>query len=578
MNSKRFDEYVSLYLSGQLSDAQAAELHAALLATPDRLLELRDQRTMDALLHLVSESEAKSSHFVSAVVQRFQAGDDSPAEPIIARPQTPTNDHRNGGRNFLAIGLAIAASILMIVVSAAWLINQTVNPDNTVAEKPEKSIPDDGDGRRQSDPFVTDVIANLPDQQHHFVEGDRHAAPDTPPIDSSTVAPEPPDHSLIQNHDLDQQPQQQTPLVELDAPDRQLVKSQSKLNLTESNTHSNSDSTIADISENLPEPEPFAQVFSNKTAVWENEHQPDRIGPGSLALKEGSARVKFNNGPQFRMMAPCRFEITGRHSVRLNEGVYMFEMPASNEEFNIDSKAATLFEIEKGRLFVRAEKDGLLESYVARGRMKVARKGEPKARTIESSKNGINQLLINPPSEVGNTVPTITLARGQKQFLAQIGLGAQSVVLDTPEQVQHFVDRVVDDQEIGWGRFSPSLNDFMNRLQQLPANQHANEMARVLEQILNSEKFDAQGGFLGDGLPTQSNGFRGTLNINGVVREFDSLEEFVQAKQQLMQKNVEASVPDNVPSQFNGVFNINGRSLGFTSPDVFNQFRKQMNR
>lgn len=141
IDRERFEQLAALATAGEATDAERAELDAALREDPSLARELDE---LDVTAHLlrsaVAAPAAAPKHVVTdldqvrreALAQRLAADAKSSGIERVA-PFLPTADKRAGRKRWsVADWLAIAASII-VVAGMAYLIFGPQKPDNTIA-------------------------------------------------------------------------------------------------------------------------------------------------------------------------------------------------------------------------------------------------------------------------------------------------------------------------------------------------------------------------------------------------------------------------------------------------------------
>jgi len=195
---------------------------------------------------------------------------------------------------------------------------------------------------------------------------------------------------------------------------------------------------------------------------------------------------------------------------------------------------------------------------------------------LKLSKKGLSQAAVVPQVPTKD-IPMTLIARGKDLFMGQCLDGSDSMTFKSPENLQFFVSRVVEDENVGWNRFCKNIDVFQSQMDEHEAQATPQQFRDLLGSHLKTHFGENLSPFNSDGNQTSTTRFRGSLNINGVERHFDSLEEFNRAKQILEQggKLPPATVSTSNPTQG---FTIGERKIEFSTLEMFKQSRRKMNQ
>ena len=147
--------------------------------------------------------------------------------------------------------------------------------------------------------------------------------------------------------------------------------------------------------------------------------------------------------------------------------------------------------------------------------------------TTRLSKTGLNQTL-NRENKIASN---LMMARGKNKFVGELGSGPDKLTLKSPKVFANVVNRI-DDSAFGFPNNRLDANQwdgFVQAMKQRSDRGKDEEALKIVDQWLGPEKsfgFDMN---LGDKFGGGSSSFQGKISINGVEKEFKSLEDFENA-------------------------------------------------
>jgi len=329
----------------------------------------------------------------------------------------------------------------------------------------------------------------------------------------------------------------------------------------------------------------IATVDNGEETRWNGELPSDRIGSRKLQLLDGSANINFDNGVLIRLLAPAELEIKNNNSVVLSHGNFITEIPRTISEFEIATQDAVFQNPANTRVQLIVDPSLGTEALVTRGRISLVHPQTDSNQTgIELSRNGLAQTVVRPLNDRPK-IESVTIARGKNEFMGQIGIGPDSLRLNSPVVFANVLARV-DEQPKTVGGNEEFANDWaqlVGEMKALAGDADGQQFQELVEKFLGTQNLPNPNQKLRDAFGNGSTNFQGSLSINGVQRQFNSREEYEKARQQLLNGSLIQGLP-NVPPQgvganeFRGEINLNGRPLKFSSPEVFQSVRKRMNR
>ncbi len=318
---------------------------------------------------------------------------------------------------------------------------------------------------------------------------------------------------------------------------------------------------------------------AGKNATWHVEPSTHQLGRSRFQLHQGTASFKLNNGVVVDVLGPAEIELLAVDSIELGKGNFIVEVPRSVEAFKIVTPFATLQEPVNARLQLAIDPQTGLETMVSRGQIVLDQTGEGETQDVtELARNGLFQSVVRPVLN-RPVISPVTIARGQQQFMAQIGKGKNAIQLNSPLVFANVLERVNGPTETdpdaaaklqNWPRFAKDFQLLQARGDTPGINLLLNEF------FAPNPRDDSNAG---------TTNFQGSLSINGSERKFDSREEFEQASKQFLDgvgllgnRSALPAAKANQATDFMGVIHVNGHKLEFRSPEDFRAIRNQMNR
>jgi len=122
-----------------------------------------------------------------------------------------------------------------------------------------------------------------------------------------------------------------------------------------------------------PVPPVFVATLTDGVNIkWADSGQPAEpdspLGPGTMKLVEGYARITFNEGANVILQAPCRIDLQDAHKAFLESGKLSAEVPVQARGFKINTPSASITDL--GTEFgVRVAEDGTSDIYVFKGKV-----------------------------------------------------------------------------------------------------------------------------------------------------------------------------------------------------------------
>ncbi|MCP4892179.1 MAG: hypothetical protein GY904_37015 [Planctomycetaceae bacterium] len=132
----------------------------------------------------------------------------------------------------------------------------------------------------------------------------------------------------------------------------------------------------------------IARIVHQSAAEWVEERREGAvIGPGTLQLKIGLARLNFANGVSATLEGPAKFEVISGNEVQLHRGILTAHVPEAAIGFRIETPALQV--VDLGTAFgVSVGNDGLTNVSVFEGEVEVNSQSEnsghvPAQRIVE---------------------------------------------------------------------------------------------------------------------------------------------------------------------------------------------------
>jgi len=132
---------------------------------------------------------------------------------------------------------------------------------------------------------------------------------------------------------------------------------------------------------------PVATLIEAENCRWEGSDLPTtegaRLGPGTLALAEGMATIRFESGATVTLEAPTILEVESAMRCRLIEGSVVADVPDSAHGFTIDTEKMEVIDLGT-RFGVTSSPLGSAHVFVFDGEVKVRESDEEEAQHIFS--------------------------------------------------------------------------------------------------------------------------------------------------------------------------------------------------
>lgn len=133
-----------------------------------------------------------------------------------------------------------------------------------------------------------------------------------------------------------------------------------------------------------------ATLIETKDCRWEGSGLPTvegaRLSPGSLALAEGMATIRFDSGATVTLEAPTRMEIDSDMRCRLLDGSVVADVPESAHGFTIDTEKLEVIDLGT-RFGVTSSEVGGSHVFVFDGEVKVHEEDSKKAKHVFGGKS-----------------------------------------------------------------------------------------------------------------------------------------------------------------------------------------------
>lgn len=201
-------------------------------------------------------------------------------------------------------------------------------------------------------------------------------------------------------------------------------------------------------------PSPVATLIQAENTKWAGSSLPtlaqSRLGPGTFALVEGIATVRFESGAVVTLEAPTTFEILSAMHCRLLEGSLTAEVPESAHGFAVDT--ADLRVIDLGTRFgVTAGSTGNSHVFVFKGEVALNEptRSEPRRLTEGKSYHIASGLTASnlepnrpqlPQVTDGWTSLTTSVGRGQDTYVRRgttVPAGSQPLLMVKHTELEH---------------------------------------------------------------------------------------------------------------------------------------------
>lgn len=178
--------------------------------------------------------------------------------------------------------------------------------------------------------------------------------------------------------------------------------------------------------------ESVATLVEAKDCRWEGSELPTnegaKLGPGTLALAQGMATIRFESGATVTLEAPSVLEVESKMRCRLVEGSVVADVPESAHGFTIDTEKMQVVDLGT-RFGVNTSEFGGSHVFVFDGEVEVHRDEEPvperilggKSLHLGGSLSAPNQEVsreVQPELKVGNwTQISTATGRGKDAYM-----------------------------------------------------------------------------------------------------------------------------------------------------------------
>ncbi|MBL8892816.1 MAG: FecR domain-containing protein [Planctomycetaceae bacterium] len=293
----------------------------------------------------------------------------------------------------------------------------------------------------------------------------------------------------------------------------------------------------------------------------------ETLGSETLQLDSGELQLTMSSGTKIEVFAPSRLELTSENSLSLMHGEISANVPAGAHGFQVLTPGLAITDL--GTVFdVAVGADGTTEVEVRQGRVAVVSRALPTQQQWNMNADETYQLTFYSPSwseplrtnEVERTKPRPVLANYPIASLARqqsgpatgvVSLDGRSMKFDDEQVFAAVRDRVFRGVQESpeefvsiWGQFVEATTEQPQPVGQITVNGvdfafgNFNEAVKTQQRVL-AQVQPEPGMEQGDPQPPKNNlpvrgNFRGSLIINGQIREFESIEEYQAALSELI--------------------------------------------
>jgi len=176
-----------------------------------------------------------------------------------------------------------------------------------------------------------------------------------------------------------------------------------------------------------------ATLIEAEGCRWEASDLPTRegakLGPGTLALAEGMATIRFDSGATVTLEAPTTLEVTSAMHCQLVEGSVVTDVPESAHGFTIDTEKMKVVDLGT-RFGLTTNSLGGSQVYVFEGEVKVHRDDQSEAKHLLTGKSmhtgmsstapgqEIDRSIQRTAPKAGNWTPISTaIGRGRDGYI-----------------------------------------------------------------------------------------------------------------------------------------------------------------
>lgn len=594
MNQKELDSTWLQYIEGrELDPATLNKFEAELKNNSQLIRDVADERIVNGLLQLAGQTETQQEAFVLKCVERMQraaanksTGVDSPTEglsddcpneesalqrfpeskiPVLIDPamkgpvlRGPTRQVGRSKKPRWIVAATCAASAVLLLAATIWfLLAQLQSETGTTADGNAINVderefmahdPTESSASSTKEPIETDS------NQSPFDSIAVHHTPEqiVAPVESS-----PPTIAGVA-------PQYEPPVIK-DQPDRDFPTGEIPV---------------------APRVT-FAQIVNNGELDWADNQPMNRVGTKDrITIQTGRGVIKFDNGPRIFFEAPLDVILVDEGFMDLQAGKILAELPSNRQPFEIVTGSNRLLAERRAELQVHVGRDGKVETFLSKGRATVKSKDSASEfGEIVLTPAGLNQVVTSGIQD--DTIPTVLMATGHKKFLGQIGIGGRNWQTESPREMVGMTNLLFEKQaDFLDENFKIRWRSFVDQAQAIDRHQPGEVMASF--QSIAAELFRETGSAENlhnqrDDFENETTAFQGSINIDGQLQVFDSVEEYKRVRQQLMRagkipfENEIAELPaNNVNQMIPAVLGHKGPNLDFTSPDEFRQFRREI--
>lgn len=513
-------------LSGEkLSDTESLTLQDALRGDADLRRELSDDATSHALLRSVNDVVQTEDHFVMAVMQRANQGQDAELVAANLSPPAPageTNSTRsleresrelpmlaenrgsydqrenNRQRSQQWMSLVLTLALFLSVGLILWLQGQEQTEIAGIGPSPQEQN------------VEQKPVTPLQDDQPKSVnEGNVATTDDVNPVDGE--ASEDPDHSPLQIATNDIAPAPASPeenFIGLESPD--MIEKTPPVVATQS----------------------FATLTKVENPVWEREDTVgSRVGAEVVRLFGGTVELTFDDGAVVTLQGPVEFQPLATGQLSLRRGRLTATVPKPAIGFTVLTPTSAV--VDLGTEFDVSVKDtGASDVIIRKGEVEVAPGGRT-GKDIQKWKlvpGGLNRAVFYARPDHGKPGPIVAKAQGARgQFRGIISMDGKTAKFRSEDTFNNVHESVMtqlkkpqDGMQRQWQDFVDSMQKQMRGTMNFNGQQmlfgNLDEVMRLQNQLQNQLNFNA------------ATPFKGSIKINGEVIQFKTREEFEAAR------------------------------------------------
>jgi hypothetical protein len=346
--------------------------------------------------------------------------------------------------------------------------------------------------------------------------------------------------------------------------------------------------------------EPGQTSYANLTTSVSKSKQEQltnkRVGAGPLAVLSGRGQLTFDTGLIIFFETPFSATIESADSLVIHEGAVYLEAPSTTASFQVATTDHRWAINGKTDLQLSVDSMGTQECYVFRGQVDlktdVLNDKSPQSSPLAITSSGLNQVLIEPGQTT--TAPSILVARGQNQFLGQIGLPTPVIDktskphssawrTDSPAQFAKIANRLFSaNDEESQKKILQDWTQFLKQTQQMDFSlpNARSQFDQLMGQFLGIEPPVKNEKKERDGLPLAPTLFQGNINLNDIEKHLETIKSMNRktGNKPANQTDRNPMGLDRAPGAFSAEMNLNGRSIKFSSPTQFDNFRRRAKR